>query len=77
MSCRSDKWNLFLSTNVLLFDVFTILTQNFVLFFSIISQKRNFMSKEHICKEAHYLPKWYHNEYKEHVICYSAIQSSI
>ena len=46
---RMDKWNLFLSTNVLLFDVFNILIHHFMLFFSILCyssvKKRNFMSK--------------------------------
>ena len=37
-----DKWNLFLSTNVLLFDVPTILIRHLVLFFSILSQKEKF-----------------------------------
>ena len=42
-----DKCNLFLCTNVLLFDVLTILINQFVLFFSILSQKKiNVMSKE-------------------------------
>ena len=36
-----------------------------------------FITDRHILKEAHYLSKWYHNEYKQHMICYSAIQSSI
>ena len=40
--CRMDKWNLVLSTNVLLFDVLTILIQYFALFFSILSQKEKF-----------------------------------
>ena len=39
-----DKWNL-LSTNVLLFDVLTILIHHFVLFFSILSQKEKFYVK--------------------------------
>ena len=39
---RMDKWNLFLSTNVLLFDVFNILIHHFMLFFSILSQKEKF-----------------------------------
>ena len=43
--CRMDKWNLFLSTNVLLFDVLTILIHHFVLFFSILSQKEKFHVK--------------------------------
>ena len=37
--CRMDKWNLFLSTNVLLFDPLTILMHHFVLFFNVLSQK--------------------------------------
>ena len=91
-----DKWNLFLSTNVLLFDVLTILIHNFVLFLSILSQKEklyvkgksndqsscmiffsHFMSDGHIFHEACYLQKWCYKEYKQHIICYSAIQSSI
>ena len=40
-----DKWNLFLSTHVLLFDVLTILIHHFVLFFSILSQKEKFYVK--------------------------------
>ena len=41
-----DKCNLFLGTNVLLFDVLTVLVHHFVLFCSILSQKkRRFMSK--------------------------------
>ena len=43
--CRMDKWNLFVSTNVLLFDVLTILINRFVLFFSILSQKQKFYVK--------------------------------
>ena len=43
--CRMDKWNLFLSANVLLFDVLTILIHHFVLFFSILSQKEKFYVK--------------------------------
>ena len=42
MLCWIDKWNLFLSANVLLFDVLTILIHHFVLFFSILSQKEKF-----------------------------------
>ena len=37
--CQMDKWNLFLITNVLLFDAVTILIHHFVLFFSTLSQK--------------------------------------
>ena len=44
--CRMDKWNLFLSTNVLSFDVLTILIHHLVLFFSIISQKEKFCVKK-------------------------------
>ena len=40
-----DKWNLFLSTNVLLFDVLTILIQHFAFFFSVLSQKEKFYVK--------------------------------
>ena len=43
--CLMDKWDLFLSTNVLLFDVFTVLIHYFVLFFSILSQKEKFYVK--------------------------------
>ena len=43
--CRIDKWNLFLSTNVLLFDVLNILILHFVLFFSILSRKEKFYVK--------------------------------
>ena len=38
--CGMDKWNLILTTNVLLFDVLTILIHHFVLFFSILSQRK-------------------------------------
>ena len=88
--CRMDKWNLFLSINVFLFDVLTILIHHFVLFFSILSPKKKFCIKRknklhdfffgHIFYEIHYLPKWYHNDHnecKQHAICYSAIQTSI
>ena len=37
--CRMDKWNFILSTNVLSFDVLTILIHHFVLCFSILSQE--------------------------------------
>ena len=43
--CRMDKCSLFLSTNILLFDVITILIHYFVLFFSILSQKNKFYVK--------------------------------
>ena len=43
--CRINKWNLFLSTIVLLFDVLNILILHFVLFFSIFSQKEKFYVK--------------------------------
>ena len=43
--CRMDKCSLFLSTNILLFDVVTILIHYFVLFFSILSQKNKFYVK--------------------------------
>ena len=36
-----------------------------------------FMLDGHIFWEAHYLSKWKHNYYRQHVICYSAIQSSV
>ena len=39
------KWNLFLSTIILLFDVLTILKDHFVLFFSIFIQIENFFLK--------------------------------
>ena len=93
---QMDKYNLFLSTNILLFYVLIILIHHFVLFFSILSQKKKFyvkrktntqsscitffpyfLSDAHIFQETHYLSKWYHSEYKQHVIYYSAIQSSI
>ena len=35
-----DKYNLFSNTNVLLFEVFTILIYHFALFFNILSQKK-------------------------------------
>ena len=35
-----------------------------------------FMSDGEIFWEAHYLSKCYQNEYEQHVICHSAIQSS-
>ena len=35
------------------------------------------MSDGHIFEEDHYLSKWYDNEYKQHLIYYSAIQSSV
>ena len=47
--CRIDKWNLFLSTNVLLFDVLNILILHFVLFFSILSRKEKFYVKRKSC----------------------------
>ena len=40
-----DKWNLFLSTSVLLFDTLTTLIHHFVLLFSILSQKEKFYVK--------------------------------
>ena len=40
-----DKMNLFLSANILLFDVLTILIHYFVLLFSILSQKKKFYVK--------------------------------
>ena len=40
--CGMDKWNLILTTDVLLFDVLTILIHHFVLFFSILSQRKKF-----------------------------------
>ena len=43
--CRMDKWNLFLSANVHLFDVFTILIHHFVLSFSILSQNEKYYVK--------------------------------
>ena len=45
MSCRMDIWNLFFSTNVLLFNVLTISIRRFVLFFSILSQNKKFYDK--------------------------------
>ena len=38
--CRMEKLDLLWGTNVLLFDVLTILIGHFVLFFSILSQKK-------------------------------------
>ena len=35
-----------------------------------------FMLDGHISQGSHDLSKWNHNEYKKHLICYSAIQSS-
>ena len=35
------------------------------------------MSNGHIFQEVRDLLKWYHNEYKQHLIYYNAIQSSI
>ena len=46
--CRMDKWNLFLSTNLLLFDILIILIHHFVLFFSILRQKEKFYVKRKI-----------------------------
>ena len=43
--CQMVKYNLFLSTNVLLFDVLTILIHHFMLFFSSLSQKKEFYFK--------------------------------
>ena len=40
--CQMDKYNLFLSTNILLCYVLTILIHHFVLFFSVLSQKNKF-----------------------------------
>ena len=40
-----DKWNLFLSANVPLFDALTISIYHFVLFFGILSQKDKFYIK--------------------------------
>ena len=108
--CRMEKLDLLWGTNVLLFDVLTISIGHFVLFFSILSQKKKkkkvLSQKEkqysvklldfflhilcldfflHIlCRMdiyftwgAHNLSKWHRNEYKQHVICYSAIKSLI
>ena len=91
-----DKWNLFSSTDVLLFEVLTILIHHFVLFFSILNEKEKFyvkkenntqsscmiffpyfMSDGHIFYEAHFFSEWYHNEYKQHVIYFSAIKPLI
>ena len=44
--CRMDKLDLFVSANVLLFDVLTIWIHHFVLFFSILSQKSKFYVKK-------------------------------
>ena len=43
--CQMDKLNLFLSTNVLSFDVLTILIHRFLLLFSILSEKEKFYVK--------------------------------
>ena len=44
-NCPSDIINLFLSVNVLLYDVHTILVHHFMLFFRILSQKEKFYIK--------------------------------
>ena len=44
--CRMDKWNLLLSTNVLLFDALTILIHHSLLLFSILIQKEKFYVKK-------------------------------
>ena len=44
-NCPSDIIHLFLSTNVLLFDILTILIHYFVLLFCIFSQKEKFYVK--------------------------------
>ena len=41
-----DKYNLFLGKNVLLSDVLTILIHHFVLFFSILSQKKEILGQK-------------------------------
>ena len=46
--CRMDKWNLLLITNVLLFDVISILIHHFVLLFNILSQIEKFYVKRKI-----------------------------
>ena len=43
--CRVNKWNLHKCTNILLFDVLTILMHHSVLFFSIFRQKEKFYVK--------------------------------
>ena len=45
MLCEMDKWNLFLSKNVILLGALTILIHHFVLLFSILSQKKKFYVK--------------------------------
>ena len=91
--CRMDKCNLFLSTNVLLFDVLIILIHHFVLFFSIHSQKKKFYVKRKNTAQSscmNFFVFFYFriiyqsditmnisNTHMQHVICYSAIQSSI
>ena len=41
-----DKYNLFSNTNVLLFEVITILIYHFALFFNIFSQKKKKKKKK-------------------------------
>ena len=43
--CRMDECNLFLNINSHLFDVLTLLTHHFMLFFSIFSQKKKYYIK--------------------------------
>ena len=45
MLSRMDKCNLVVSTNILLFDVLTMLIHHLVLFFSFLSLKINFLPK--------------------------------
>ena len=47
---RMDKCNLFLSTNVLLFYVLTILIHYFALLFSILSQKKHYVKRKYSVK---------------------------
>ena len=53
--CRIDKWNVFLSTNIILFDVLIILIHHFVLFFSILSQKEKLYVKRKSNIQSSYL----------------------
>ena len=46
MLSRMDKCNLVVSTNILLFDVLTMLIHHLVLFFSFLSLKINFCQKQ-------------------------------
>ena len=81
--CRMEKYNLFLSTNIILFHVLTSWIHHFVLFFGILCQDKKFYVKRKNNTQSscmiifRILSKWYHNECKQHVNYYWAIQSSI